>query len=152
MQRELNNNGQGETVGNADRDTLHILSIFHYIMAGIIALISCIPLVYLALGVTMTVGGVSENVPVLGIVGAALSAVTGLVILVGWGLAVLVFLAGKNLDRQTRYQVCLFGAGVLCIFLPIGTILGVFTMVTLQSDSVRELFDSNDTPVNSTSA
>lgn len=136
-------------MSNTDRDTLHILSIFHYIMAGIIALISCIPLVYLALGVTMTVGGVSENVPVLGIVGAALSAVTGLVILVGWGLAVLVFLAGKNLDRQTRYQVCLFGAGVLCIFLPIGTILGVFTMVTLQSDSVRELFNSNETPVNS---
>ena len=139
-------------MSNTDRDTLHIISIFHYIMAGIIALISCIPLVYLALGVTMTVGGVSENVPFLGIVGAALSAVIGLVILVGWGLAVLVFLAGKNLDRQTKYQVCLFGAGVLCIFLPIGTILGVFTMVTLQSDSVRELFCINDTSVNSESA
>ncbi len=132
-------------MSNTDKDMLHILSIFHYIMAGIIALISCIPLVYLALGVTMTVGGVSENVPALGIVGAALSAVIGLVILVGWGLAVLVFLAGKNLDRQTRYQVCLFGAGVLCIFLPIGTILGVFTMVTLQNDSVKELFNQNET-------
>lgn len=134
----------GGAVGNTDRDMLNILSIFHYIMAGIIALISCIPLVYLALGVTMTVGGVSENVPVLGILGAALSAVVGLIILVGWGLAVLVFLAGKNLNRQTRYQVCLFGAGVLCIFLPLGTVLGVFTIVTLQGDSVRELFDRNE--------
>ncbi len=134
-------------MSNTDKDTLHILSIFHYILAGIIALIFCIPLVHLAMGITMTVGGVTENVPVLGIVGAALSVVIGLIILAGWGTAVLVFLAGKNLDRQTRYQVCLFGAGALCIFLPLGTVLGVFTLVTLQGDSVRELFDRNEVGV-----
>lgn len=127
-----------------NKDTLHLLSIFHFILAGIIALISCIPLVYLALGVTMTVGGVTENVPALGVMGAAISLVVGLIILVGIGLAVLVFLAGKNLDTQTRYQTCLFGAGVLCIFLPIGTILGVFTLIVLQDESVKELFNRND--------
>ncbi|MCK5841224.1 MAG: hypothetical protein KAH31_03585 [Candidatus Sabulitectum sp.] len=137
-------NQAGEFMSTADKDTLHILSIFHYILAGIIALIFCIPLVHLAMGITMTVGGVTENVPVLGIVGAALSVVIGLIILVGWGMAVLVFLAGKNLETQTRYQVCLFGAGVLCIFLPLGTVLGVFTLVTLQSDSVKELFARNE--------
>ncbi|MEA3266497.1 MAG: hypothetical protein U9P42_06080 [Candidatus Fermentibacteria bacterium] len=136
-------------MSTADKDTLHILSIFHYILAGIIALIFCIPLVHLAMGLTMTVGGVTENVPVLGIVGAALSVVIGLIILVGWGLAVLVFLAGKNLDSQTRYQVCLFGAGVLCVFLPLGTVLGVFTLVTLQSDSVKELFSRNESRIQS---
>ncbi len=127
-----------------EKDTLHILSIFHFIMAGIIALIACVPLIHLAMGITMKVGGVTENVPVLGVVGAAFSAVAGLIILIGWGLAVLVFLAGKNLDQQTKYQVCLFGAGVLCIFLPMGTILGVFTLVTLQDDSVKALFNRNE--------
>ncbi|MCK5132170.1 MAG: hypothetical protein KAR40_08490 [Candidatus Sabulitectum sp.] len=87
-------------MSTADRDTLHILSIFHYIMAGIIAFIACIPLIHLALGITMTVGGFSENLPVLGFAGAIFSAVAGLIILTGWGLAVLVFLAGRNLDRQ----------------------------------------------------
>lgn len=131
-------------MGATDKDTLHILSIFHYIMAGIIALLACIPLIHLAMGITMTVGGVTENVPVLGVVGAAFSAVAGLIILIGWGLAIFVFLAGKNLDRQTKYQVCLFGAGVLCIFLPMGTILGVFTLITLQDDKVRALFNRNE--------
>lgn len=135
-------------MSTTDRDTLHLLSIFHYIMAGIITLLACIPLIQLALGITMTVGGITEKVLPLGFLGAVFTIVTGLVILVGLGIAVLVFLAGKNLDRQTRYQVCLFGAGVLCIFIPFGTILGIVTLVTLQDDSVKELFNRNE-PVSS---
>ncbi len=130
-------------MSTTDKDTLHLLSIFHYIMAGIIALLFCLPLLYLAMGVTLTVGGLTQEEPALGILGAAISVVVGVIILIGWGLALLVFLAGKNLDRQTKYQVCLYGAGVLCIFIPMGTILGVFTLVTLQDDSVKELFNRN---------
>jgi hypothetical protein len=130
-------------MSTTDKDTLHLLSIFHYIMAGIIALLFCLPLLHLVMGVTLTVGGFSQKEPVLGVIGAALTVVVGLIILIGWGLAFLVFLAGKNLDRQTKYQVCLYGAGVLCIFIPMGTILGVFTLVTLQDDSVKELFNRN---------
>jgi len=125
------------------KDTLHLLSIFHYIMAGIITLIFCLPLLHLAMGITLTVGGLSREEPVLGILGAAISAVVGLIILLGWGIAFLVFLAGKNLDRQTKYQVCLYGAGVLCIFIPMGTVLGIFTLITLQDDSVKEMFSRN---------
>jgi hypothetical protein len=112
-------------------------------MAGLIALLFCLPLLHLAMGITLTLGGFSQKEPVLGVIGAALTVVVGLIILIGWGLAFVVFLAGKNLDRQTKYQVCLYGAGVLCIFIPIGTILGVFTLVTLQDDSVKELFSKN---------
>ena len=130
-------------MSTTDKDTLHLLSIFHYIMAGIIALLFCLPLLHLAMGITLTLGGFSQEEPVLGILGVAISVVVGVIILIGWGLALLVFLAGKNLDRQTKYQVCLYGAGVLCIFIPMGTILGVFTLVTLQDDSVKELFNRN---------
>ncbi len=131
-------------MSTSDKDTLHLLSIFHYIMAGIIALFACIPLLHFALGITMTVGGMAEQEPALGFMGAIFSGISGLIILLGWGLAVLVFLAGRNLDKQTKYQTCLFGAAVLCLFMPLGTILGVITLVTIQSDSVRELFNQQE--------
>jgi hypothetical protein len=31
-------------------------------------------------------------------------------------------------------------AGVECLFMPVGTVLGVFTIIVLVRDSVKELF------------
>ena len=140
----LEKRGQMST---SQKDTLHILAIFHYVIAGLAALVASIPLIHLALGLFLTVGGVSGKEPVLGIMGAAFSIVALLIILAGWGIAVLIFLAGKNLDRQTKYQLCMGGAAVLCIFLPFGTILGVFTIVTLQDDAVKLMFKNNESLV-----
>lgn len=129
----------------SEKDTLHMLAIFHYVIAGVIALIACIPLIHLTIGLSLTAGAIAGEEPVIGIAGAVFTLVASLIILAGWGLAVFVFLAGKNLDRQTKYQFCMVGAGVLCIFMPLGTILGVFTLVTLQEDSVKALFGQNET-------
>jgi len=141
---------------SSDKDTLHLLSIFHYILAGLIALVACIPLIHFTVGLGLVFGGIGENEPALGFMGAFFTLFAGAIILVGWGLAFLVFLAGKNLDRQTKYQLCTVGAAVLCIFMPMGTILGVFTLVTLQGESVKALFDrdssftsSGDLPMDS---
>lgn len=132
-----------------EKDTLRMLAVFHYVMAGLIALVACIPLIHLTVGLSLTVGAITGDEPVLGMVGAVFTLVAALIILIGWGLAVLVFLAGRNLDRQTKYQFCMIGAGVLCIFMPMGTILGVVTLVTLQNDSVKELFNHNETVASS---
>lgn len=63
------------------------------------------------------------------------------------GLALLVFIAGKNLEKQEKYQLCLVAAAVLCIFMPLGTILGVFTLITLTNESVKKLFNQGETTV-----
>ncbi len=128
----------------SEKDTLHMLAIFHYVIAGLIALAACIPLIHLTIGLSLTAGAIASEEPVMGVAGAFFALIASLIILVGWGLAFFVFLAGKNLDRQTKYQFCMIGAGVLCIFMPLGTILGVFTLVTLQDDSVKAMFNSND--------
>ncbi|MCK5132171.1 MAG: hypothetical protein KAR40_08495 [Candidatus Sabulitectum sp.] len=126
------------------KDTLHMLAVFHYVIAGLIALVACIPLIHLTVGLSLTVGAITGDEPVLGIVGAVFTLVAALIILIGWGLAVFIFFVGRNLDRQTKYQFCMIGAGVLCIFMPLGTILGVFTLITLQEDSVKALFNRNE--------
>jgi len=127
-----------------EKDTLHMLAIFHFVIAGLIALVACIPLFHLTIGLSLTAGAIVSEEPALGVAGAFFTFIAGLIILLGWALAVFVFLAGKNLDRQTKYQFCMVGAGVLCIFMPLGTILGVFTLVNLQNDSVKAMFSKND--------
>jgi len=129
---------------SSDRDTLHLLSIFHYVIAGLIALAACFPLIHFTIGLSLIFGSVSTEEPALGLMGGMFAALAGIIILIGWGLALLVFLAGKNLDRQKKYQLCMAGAAVVCIFMPLGTILGVFTLVTLNNESVKKLFDEGE--------
>ncbi|MCD4708824.1 MAG: hypothetical protein K8S62_13910 [Candidatus Sabulitectum sp.] len=98
-----------------EKDTLHMLAIFHYVIAGLTALFACIPLMHLTMGISMTMarGGDASSWIIGGVV---LIVIACLAILTGWAAAYLVFSAGKNLDRQTNYQLCTVGACVLCIF------------------------------------
>ena len=52
----------------------------------------------------------------------------------------LFVLAGRNLARRRRYLFCQVVAGVGCMFMPFGTVLGVFTLVVLSRPAVRNLF------------
>ncbi len=67
----------------------------------------------------------------------------GLFIVAGWTLAVLTAYAGRSLQTRKRYTYCLVMAGVECIFMPFGTVLGVFTIIVLMRDTVKELFGQN---------
>ncbi len=135
-----------------EKDTLHMLAIFHYVIAGLIALIACIPLIHFTIGISLTAGAIAGEEPVLGMVGTIFTLIASLIILIGWGTAFFIFQAGQNLDKQVKYQFCMIGAGVLCIFMPLGTILGVFTLVTLQDESVKAIFKSNETNTSSSSS
>ncbi len=65
---------------------------------------------------------------------------SGVMILFGWTLAVCSFLSARNLTRRTRYMFCIVIAGVQCLVMPIGTVLGVFTIIVLNRPSVKVLF------------
>lgn len=132
---------------SSDKDTLHLLSIFHFVLAALVALTACIPLIHFTVGLGLIFGGVAEEEPALGLMGGFFTLIAGIIILLGWGIAYMIFLAGKNLEKQQKYQLCLVAGAVLCIFMPLGTILGVFTLVTLNSDSVKKLFADNDASV-----
>jgi len=40
---------------------------------------------------------------------------------------------------------CLIVAGIICIFMPLGTILGVFTIIVLVRPSVKAMFEGQAT-------
>ena len=61
----------------------------------------------------------------------------------GWTLAVCIIIAGSNLAKRKRYMFCLVIAAISCINTPLGTVLGIFTIIVLMRPSVKELFAAN---------
>jgi len=125
---------------NQDLEHLKLLSIFHYVAAGMAALFACIPFIHFFMGLAFATGAFAETGTETRPVGLVIMAIAAFVILAGWTFAALVAFAGRNLRRRTNYTFCLVMAGVECIFMPVGTVLGVFTIIVLVRDSVKGLF------------
>ncbi len=125
-----------------DEENLNLLSIFHYILGGLTALFSSLFLIHMVIGISMLSGAFgSENAPPR-IVGWLFVFMPAGIVLAGWALAVLFIVAGRKLKRRTSHTFCLVAAGFECMLMPIGTVLGVFTLVVLMKDSVEELFSA----------
>jgi hypothetical protein len=124
-----------------DNEHLQMLSIFHYVLAGLTALGATIPVIHLGVGIAMITGAFGPPPagppPALGWV---LVGVASFIILFGWTMAVCQAVAGRCLARRRRYTFCFVVACLSCLSMPLGTILGVFTLVVLCRPSVKEAF------------
>jgi hypothetical protein len=137
---------------NRDLEHLKLLSIFHFVAAGMLALVACIPFIHFFMGLAMATGALGDNDPEIQPVGLGIMAVAGLFIFLGWILAALIAFAGYSLGRRRRYGFCLAMGCVECVFMPVGTVLGVFTIIVLVRDSVKALFAGEAAPVASVPA
>jgi hypothetical protein len=126
----------------ADEEHLRLLSIFHYVVAGLTALFSLIPVMHILMGVGMLTGGFGgPTTPQEGRIFAWFFIAMGSALLLG-GLTFSVCLAcaGRALAQREHYTFCLVMAAIACAVFPFGTILGVFTIIVLQKPPVRALF------------
>ena len=132
---------------NQDLQHLKLLSIFHYVVGGIIALFSCFPIIHIIMGIVFIISPESLAPPgepsppswfgwIFVVMGST-------IILIGWTLAALVLAAGRFLGNQTHYTFCLVMAAIECACMPFGTVLGVFTIIVLMRESVKELFSTD---------
>jgi hypothetical protein len=128
---------------NQDQEHLELLSIFHYILGGIVALSSLFPLIYLGVGIFFLVfphrfQGSGPPPPFF--LGWIFIIIGGVLMLAGLAFAFCVVLAGRFIAKHKHYIFCLVIASLNCLFMPFGTILGVFTIVILMRPSVKALF------------
>lgn len=128
---------------------VELLSMFHYIVGGITALFACIPLVHIFLGLAMISGKLFENgkggpPPFLGWIFVIMGSIF---IVLGWCMAIMILIAGRQLKRRKHRVFCMAAAGIECIMMPFGTVLGVFTLIALNKDSIRALFDVQVPPL-----
>jgi hypothetical protein len=132
---------------NPDEEQLQLLAIFHYVVAGLAALFSFFPLLYTTVGAIFIFAArhgtakPGEDLPpeFLGWIFAVLGS---LLFLIGIAMAICILIAGRSLALRKRYLFVLVMACVECLFIPFGTILGVFTIVVLSRESVRGLFST----------
>jgi hypothetical protein len=129
---------------NHDSEHLRLLAIFHYVVAGLAAFFSLFPLLYSAMGVFMLYAahhpGPGNQEPPPAIVGWIFIVLGALFFLAGLAMAICVLIAGRSLAQQRRYWFSLVVACIECLFMPFGTILGVFTIIVLSRESVKTLF------------
>jgi len=132
-----------------DRDTeqLNLLAIFHYVVAGLAALFSFFPLLYTTVGAIFIFAArhgtakPGEDLPpeflgwIFAVLGLAL-------FLIGIAMAICILMAGRSLALRKRYSFVLVMACIECLFIPFGTIFGVFTIVVLSRESVRGSFST----------
>ena len=122
---------------------LDLLADFHFVVAGIGGLCSLFPLVHVFLGIAMIQGkfpGSQDPPEEMRFVGWPLVVIGSLVILFGLSMAGCLVYAGTCLRRRRHHTFCLVMAALACLWVPLGTILGVFTLVVLLKEGVRAEF------------
>jgi hypothetical protein len=133
-----------------DDEHLKLLTIFHYVLAGLTAFSGSFFAIYVVMGLFMlsassfaAPGGPPPGAPggppptFMGWLFVAFGAFTFSLM---WAFAVGLALAGRYLARRRGYRFCFVVACVGCTSPPLGTALGVCTMLVLLRPSVKVLF------------
>ncbi len=127
-----------------DDNHLRLLSIFHYVVAGITALFGCFPFIHLTLGIAMLTGALPQNRPgdqeAMTFIGGMFVVIAAIIIACLWTLAAAMFFAARMLAAHRHYTYCLVVAAIECLLMPFGTVLGVFTLIVLTRPSVKADF------------
>lgn len=126
---------------NQDLEHLRLLSVFHYVVAGLVALFACFPLIHFVVGAGLATGAFDDSGGEARLLGVGIMVFAGCFILCGWAMAAAILVAGRKLAAHTSYTYCLVVAGVECMIMPFGTVLGVFTIIVLLRESVKRLFE-----------
>ena len=104
------------------------------------------PLLHVAMGLAFITGSFpgpdaqGERVPEA--FGWLFVAIPGAMVLAGWSLALAMLVAGRRLSRMESRTYCFVVAAIGCMFMPVGTALGVLTIIVLMRPSVQHAFGS----------
>jgi hypothetical protein len=127
-----------------------LLAIFHYVVAGVAALCSFFPLLYSVMGGFLLYAAQhpspSNQEAPPAFLGWIFIAVGAVLFLTGLTMAICVLIAARCLSGRKGYSFALVMGCIECLFVPFGTILGVFTIIVLSRQSVKALFSDRQTP------
>jgi hypothetical protein len=67
---------------------------------------------------------------------------TSIFIISSWTLSICSFYAGHFLKERRNYTFCFVMSCIICAMMPLGTVLGVFSILVLTGDSVKKIFNN----------
>jgi hypothetical protein len=126
-----------------DLEHLRLLAIFHYILGGLTFVCACFPFIHVGMGIAMVKGAFDNpraGQPPPKEFGWFFIIVGGAAIFFGWAYSVGLIIAGRCLQRHRGYIFCMVMAALSCLQIPLGSVLGVFTILVLCRPGVRVFF------------
>lgn len=129
-----------------DQDHLNLLSIFHYVNAGLLALYLFFLIAHFLLVNTMFTNPQFSSAGSSPPPQEVMSWIRVFYVLAGFivvGLVVMNILAARFLKSARNRVFILILAGINCLNMPLGTVLGVFTFIVLLRPTVTARFQSN---------
>lgn len=127
-----------------DEDNLRLLSIFHYVLGGLTILGSSIFIMHFGMGLAMILNpswmADKHNDGPPAFMGWMFMLMGGGAVLLGWTLGAFTIHAGRCLANRKSYTLAMVMAYLNCLHAPMGTALGVFTIIVLGRPSVKALF------------
>lgn len=138
--------------GTVDLEHLRILSIVYYVFAGLNCIGLCFGFLYLIVGGLFLVGSTTGSKGPPAMVGGLFVAMAVVILLIVGTTTLLNYLTGRFLSQHRHRTFCFVVAAISCLSFPLGTALGVFTIIVLSRPSVKALFEESDRPVESPQA
>jgi hypothetical protein len=138
-----------EPATDEDANHLHLLGIFHYVTGGFALLGGFCPSLHVVMGVLVLVGAFPTDNQ-----GEAPPRVFGLVVIVmavaimlaAWALGAVILCTARYLHKRQHFTFCQVMAAIECVFMPLGTVLGIFTLIVLNRPTVRQAFGAARQP------
>jgi len=133
-----------------DAEHLKLLRLGYFISSGLSAFFGLFGLVYAGMGIVLTImppapQAVPNQMPP-GFGWFFVFFGVGFMILF-LGMAALKLHVARCLGRRRSWLLCMVTAGVCCLGIPHGTVLGALSFLVLTRPSVRALFDAHPPPV-----
>lgn len=126
-----------------DNEHLKLLRI-GYIVAGVAdGFFALFPLIYVLMGILMAAALPGPRLPgepnpaVFGLVFVVVGLVVSFVLLLQ---AAFKLYAARSLGQRRQFVLCYIAAGLACLQMPWGILLGVFTFIVLGRTSVKDQF------------
>ncbi len=133
-----------------DEEHLRLLVLFSKINAGLMLLCSCFSLPHLIMGFGIMTGGIPMD---KGMRSGEAQFMGTIFVLAGAGymavmitLAVLNWMASNRFEKRYGHTFLIVVAAINCLHMPIGTAIGVFSLIVLSRPSAKQLFDANARP------
>ncbi len=128
-----------------DEEHLRLLTIGHYITGGLCIAFASIFIIHFLFIVAMALSpelfgnaqgaqGTPDGIMRI------FAVILGFIILAGWTFGGLTIYAGRCIKRRTHRALTFVMACLNTMFIPFGTVLGVFTLIVLTRPNVRRLY------------
>ncbi len=124
-----------------DEEHLRLLPVLYWVQGGLMALYSPVALIYVVLGITIAMAPVDGSSPPPDAFGWIFAGVGAVAFVLVAGIAALTILTGFWIRNRRHRTACLVIAGMSCLTVPYGTMIGVFSLIVLLRPSVKALFD-----------